>query len=134
VPPLAIDPLATLELLGLGRGHGRDDTLGNPECLHDVLAHDPDPARRDGPHGELLVTGDAKLPHLHDIERCPEGVRHLVADGHATARQRDHQQVVTAGVPGQGGRQPATGILPVRESSRLPSADHGSCIEVQPRR
>jgi hypothetical protein len=50
------------------------------------------------PHRELLVPRDAQLAHDEDVERCSERLSQLVADGHAPARQREHDHVVPPGV------------------------------------
>src|SRR5690606_23274290 len=46
-----------------------------------------------GAQRQLLVTGCANLAYQNQIEGCLETMRDFEGDGHAAARQRQHQRV-----------------------------------------
>ncbi len=94
----AIQALAPFELASPdGRGAGnvfvRESELGNHAGVENTGA-----AVRDRTHRELLVTRYAQFANEKDVERGLEAASELEANGHAAARQREHDDIVTAGV------------------------------------
>jgi hypothetical protein len=48
---------------------------------------------RDGAHRQLLVARDAQLAHDKDVQGRAERAGHFICDGHAAARQSEHEHV-----------------------------------------
>ncbi len=86
VRPLLDDPALAL-------GHGGELHLADVQGLHDLVVDDGHPTLADGAHGELRLEGHAQLAHDDDVERSAEGGRDLGRDGHAAARQPEHDGV-----------------------------------------
>ena len=97
----AIRVFPPFELALLAFGHGIDHIAGNAEGIDDVAIDQADAAGGDGTHGELFVPGHAELAHDVDVERDAERPGDFARDGHAAARQRQHDHVVPIAIIGQ---------------------------------
>ena len=71
------------------------------------------------------MTGNAELVDCNDIELRLQCARHFPADGHATARQREHEQTGFACVRGEFRGELATGIVPIAEAPLLQERAEG---------
>jgi hypothetical protein len=67
----------------------------------------------DGAHREFLVAGESQLAHDEYIQRRMQRLRHLEADGHAAAGQREHDHVVAVAIPRQRLREQLSGMAAV---------------------
>ena len=103
-----------LELGALGRLDGGELLGAGPDGRDDVVVEDAHAALADRPHAELLVPGRAELAHDDHVERCAEGAGDLGGDGHAAARQAEHDDVVAAKVV-ERRRQPPPGVDAIGE-------------------
>ena len=103
----AIETLAPRQLLVLSFGNRLDQIVRDPEAPHELVIEHTHAAARDRAHRQLLVARDAQLAHDKDVERRAERTGDFVCDGHATARERQHEHVRAIGVSGELGRQAA---------------------------
>src|SRR2546421_699812 len=72
-------------------------------------------AAGDGPHGQLLVAGNAELAYEVDVQGRAQGSRDLVGDGHTSPREgEDHHVVAPSVALEQTGEHPAR-LPPVPE-------------------
>jgi hypothetical protein len=95
-----------------------------PEPLDQPVVEDEDTSRRDGPHRELLVPGDADLPDDEHVERRAELSRELVGHRDAAARKAEHDHVVAARVVGEvpGEDAPRLGAIAESRDARSTAA------------
>jgi hypothetical protein len=87
----AVQALAPLQLGVFARGDLLDLVLAQVQARQ--IVHDPHAAGGNGPHGVFLVAGKAQLADDEHVQRCVEGLRHLVAHGDTAAGQCQHQEV-----------------------------------------
>ena len=108
VAPVRALPARQLRLLACR--DGVDLRRGDARHLDDLRVEHPDAAGRDGAHRELLVPRHAELPDEEDVERDAELPRDLEADGHASARQREDDDVSAARVSAEPLAEEAPGV------------------------
>jgi len=112
----AVEALAPRQLVRLLGGDGVDHAVRDVQSAHDVLVQHAHAARGDGAHRQLLVAGNAQLAHEEDVERRAERLGHLGRDGHAAARQREHQHVRSVGVRPELRGEQATRVATIPKS------------------
>src|SRR5947207_12329790 len=91
----SVELLAALELLRFRLGGLPEQLIVDAECLDHLLVDDPDAAARHRAHRELLAPRHADLPNDEYVERGPESESHLLRDGNPSARQGEHDDVVS---------------------------------------
>ena len=124
----AIAALAPFELGALERGDALDILRRNSGFADDDVVEHAHSARRDGTHRELLSPRDAEFAHDEHVERHVQPRGNLVADRNAAARQREHDEVATAGEALQLVREPLAGLLAISESSaHVADAPQSAC-------
>src|SRR5205814_8667030 len=77
---------------------GIDHVIRDAQRADDLLVEHAHAAGRHGAHRELLVAGDAQLAHEEYVERRTERTGDFIRDGHAAAREGEHQDLRTMGV------------------------------------
>ncbi len=112
----AIRALAALELGELPLGDPVDDVVAEPQLANQLVVQDARPAGRNRPHRQLRLAGVAELADEEDVERRAERPRHLARDGHAAARQRQHDDVVAARQRGEALAEQPAALGPVTET------------------
>ena len=92
------------------------------------------------PHRQLAVTRYADLPHDHDVERCPQGDRHLGGDDDASTGQAEDDRRVEV-VLAEHLAEPASGLQAIaiahphgRRSSLARTSRPGSHVDSTPAR
>lgn len=119
---VAILALTPHDLLRLARGDAREDGFGNRVSADEVLVEDAHPAGCDRAHRELGVTWKSELANDENVQRRAERMRDLVANGYATARKREHDDVGSMRIGGKRGREPAPRITAIGEPNLIPRA------------
>ena len=69
-----------------------------PRPLDNLIVEHAHATCRNRTHRQFLVAGDAKLADDKNVQRRAERARHLISDGHAAARQRQHEDVRAIGI------------------------------------
>jgi hypothetical protein len=111
-----IERVTAIEFEPLASGHLVDRGPRDAEVGHDLAADDHDAAFGDRAHGQFGMARHAELADETDVERRRETRRHFGRDGHAAARQRQHDDIGSTGVLGQEAGQAASGIRSVLEA------------------
>jgi hypothetical protein len=75
-----------------------DDMLGDAKTFNELIVEHEYATRSNRTHRQLLVAGDAKLAHDKNVQRCTERTGHFIPDGHAAARQGQHEHVWAIGI------------------------------------
>jgi hypothetical protein len=94
--PLTIERIAAIELEAFPYGDLLNSGMGNVEIPNQVIAEDFHATFGDGAHCQLGVPRHTKLADEEDVERRRELARDLGRDRHAAARQREHDNVLSA--------------------------------------
>ena len=114
----AVRLLAALQLAPL-LGVDRLDPLGRQiQRLDQLGVENADTTGGDRAERVLLVSRHAELAHEKHVQGRVQRPRDLVADGHATARQGEHDDIVAARVVAQPLREQPAGVRPVPEALR----------------
>ncbi len=129
-PAIAIRVLSTRELGLFFTRDVIDDGRSNAVPRHNILVENPHAAGGDRTHRKLAMAWQAELSDEEDIERRVECAGDFVRHRHASARQREHHDVVAADKVRDVRRQldacvpPVFVWLPVRESCGHESVLH----------
>lgn len=107
---------AAPQFLLLDGGHGVHDARMQP--VPNRFVEDAHTAARDGPEGDLALSGNAELAHDEHVERRAKRLGDLVGDRDPSARKAKHERVGPAGEVAQGAGQAATGLGTVPECTR----------------
>ena len=102
------------ELVALERLDGRQVGGAHAGSTENFLVDDPHVALADRSHRELRLVRDTELAHDDDVERRAERDGDLVRDGHATARQAEHHEVLGRQA-GQSARELTPGVGSIGE-------------------
>ena len=97
--PAPINGFAAYQLRGLARPYGLEIRGVEPERRDQRVVVDGKAAVRDGADRELRLMRRAELPHDEHVERRLECARDLERNGHAAARQAEHDDVAAEAVP-----------------------------------
>src|SRR5207245_446202 len=105
------------------RGGGSDRVPAALQSAHDRVVEHPHAPGGDGAHRQLGVAGRTQLAHEEGVEWCPEPRRDLRGDGHASAGETQHDDVVTTDVVDELARQHLSGVRAVAVT-----AGHGTIV------
>jgi hypothetical protein len=100
--------------------HRVNYVIGDSHHGHDVLVKDADAAGGDGPHRQLLLTGDSELADEEDVEWRAEGAGDLVGHRHPAARQTEDKHVGAVGVAAESPGEGAAGVGAVAKGHDRP--------------
>ena len=95
---VAVRALATRELRCFLARDALDRGFGNAVPAHDVRIQHANAAGGDGAHRQLSMTRCPQLAHEEHVERSVKRRRDFKRDRDAAARQREHDDIVAAGV------------------------------------
>jgi hypothetical protein len=94
----AVSALAPLELGQLVLGDLVDELRRDVQAAHHLVVEHARAAGGDGPQRQLFHAGHAKLSNEENVQGGPQRAGHQESHRHATARQGQHDHVVTSGV------------------------------------
>ena len=109
-PVPAVGLFASLQLKTLSPCDLLDDLCGDPHAPHDIVIEDHDATAGDRPHRHFLMTWDAQLANNEHVQRHLQRRGNLVAHGHSTPRQCQHDNVIAPVVMAEHLCQHPTGI------------------------
>jgi hypothetical protein len=87
--------------------------IGDAKTFNQLIIEHTHAAGRNRTHRQFFVTGDAKLANDKDVHRRDQPARHLIGDGHAAARQRQHDRVRPIDIGGELVSEPTAGVTAI---------------------
>ncbi|MDW9227144.1 hypothetical protein C7S15_1711 [Burkholderia cepacia] len=120
----AIQRLAAMQFDRLARDHIGELRVGHAHRAEHRTLQMNRTARRDRAHRELGIGRHAELAYDQHVERRVQRAGDRIRDGHAAARQREHDDIAAARIIAQRVGQPAAGIGAIGktlEHVRLPA-------------